>query len=90
MRPLNPTQVLWLEGNSDDINRLLSDSDRVMKLGQSENVRHLLAAIATPQNINIISPYLQKGLEPTAAFVMVQGTIIGLILRKTPNPKLPS
>jgi hypothetical protein len=83
MRPLNPTQILWLEGTRDEVNRFLADTDRVVKLGHEENVRHLLACVATPQNLNMISPYLERGVEPTAAFVMVQGRIIGLVLKQT-------
>ncbi len=77
MRPMNVRDVLWIEGTSDEIDKFLHNPD-IEKLGHADNVRNLLGMHPEPHSMPSVAKYLAEKTVP-AAFVLLQGKIIGLL-----------
>ncbi len=83
MKPLNPTDVIWLAGTADEVDRFLK-SDEVREhmiiLGHPDDAKRALIAAAQPGpawEINF-KPLLGQG-DLEIVFLLVQGKVVGLI-----------
>lgn len=88
MKPLNPTDVIWLAGTGEEISLFLKSDevrDHLIFLGHADDAKRTIIATAQPGlawEINFKPLLAQDGLE--IAYVLVQGKIIGLIKQAKP------
>lgn len=89
MKPLNPTDVIWLGGTGEEISLFLKSDevrDHMIVLGHADDARKTIIATAQPSiawEINFKPLLLEKDLE--IVFLLVQGKVLGLVKHATPN-----
>jgi hypothetical protein len=83
MKPLNPTDVIWLGGTGEEVDRFLKSGevrDHMIILGHPDDARKTIIATAQPGlpwEINFKPLLQEKDLE--IVFVLVQGKVVGLV-----------
>ena len=89
MKPLNPTDVIWLAGTGEEISVFLKSDevrDHMIILGHADDAKRTIIATAQPGlawEINFKPLLAQEGLE--IVFLLVQGKVLGLVKQATPN-----
>lgn len=87
MRPLNVRDVIWIEGTADEVDKFLHNPD-IENLGHADNVRILLGMHPEPHTMPSVTKYLAQKTVP-AAFVLLQGKIIGLLCEPAKLMEVP-
>ena len=88
MKPLNPSNVIWLAGSAGEIDMFLKSPevhDHVIILGHPDDAKRALIAAAQPGpawEVNF-KPLLGQG-ELEIVFLLMQGQVVGLI-KQRPN-----
>jgi hypothetical protein len=83
MKPLNPTDVIWLSGTAAEVDLFLKSTevrDHMIILGHPDDVKRTLISTAQPGiawEINFKPLLLEKDLE--IVFLLVQGKVVGLV-----------
>jgi hypothetical protein len=83
MKPLNPTDVIWLAGTAEEVDLFLKSDevrDHSIILGHPDDARKTIVATAQPGlawEINFKPLLLEKDLE--IVFLLVQGKVLGLV-----------
>jgi hypothetical protein len=83
MKPLNPTDVIWLSGSADEINQFLKSEeirDHAVILGHPDNPNRTLMTAAQPGPVyeSNFKPLLRQA-ELEIVFLLLQGKVVGLI-----------
>jgi hypothetical protein len=89
-KPLNASSVIWLTGTPAEVNCFIEEAQakhRAILIGHSENVRSQLVRITKWENLEGLQQFIVKnGKAPTeAAFMLLQGQIIGLLVDPNTN-----
>jgi hypothetical protein len=83
MKPLNPSDVIWLAGSAQEVDQFLKSEEvreHMIILGHPDDAKKTIISTAQPGlswEINFKPLLDQKDLE--IVFLLVQGKVIGLI-----------
>jgi len=95
MKPLNLSSIIWLSGTRTELDKFISESQqkhRAVLLGHSPNIRSQLIRIAKWDNLEGLQGYIVKNSKEAnveAAFLLVQGQVIGLLVEPEKPPEVP-
>ena len=96
MKPLNLSSILWLTGSTIEVNTFISDAQakhRAILIGHSANIRSQLIRITNWENLEGLRGFIVKnGKEGNAeaAFLLVQGQIVGLLVEPEKPVEVPA
>jgi hypothetical protein len=90
MKPLNPTDVIWLSGSADEINHFLKSEeirDHAIVLGHPDDAKrtlmagsHMIQGLAWEVNVKpLLDRVLHGQTELEIAFLLLQGKVLGLV-----------
>ena len=87
MKLLNiPADTVWLSMIEPELKTLEStNTGNIASLGHADDVRLELSSIVTQQNVPFMQPHLHKGQKTPAAFYLIHGRLVGVVLTKD-NP----
>jgi hypothetical protein len=83
MRPLNPTETIWLAGTPEEIDKFLKSEavrDHAIILGHPDDAKRTIIATAQPSpawEVNFKPLLAEKDLE--IVFLLIQGKVMGLV-----------
>ena len=94
MRPLNPSDVIWLVGDPSEISEFLNHeqvSEKGIFLGHPENsVDYLRSHITAGPLGRELERYIRTAKKPQICFLLLEGRVVGLIReepKSEPEPK---
>ena len=89
LKPLNLSSVIWLSGTAPEIDQFISDAQqkhRAVLIGHTANIRSQLIRITKWDNLEGLQGFIVKNgreAEVEAAFLLIQGNVIGLLVEPT-------